>query len=77
MRKSEVREVIDKNSRTYWQNLINEWVHDETDRFILSRFLLDGCTLDKISTEVNMEYINLYRRYKKAINQLLKHTDIK
>lgn len=76
MRKREVREIVDKNSRTYWQNLINEWVHDETDRFILSRFLLDGCTLDKISAELHMEYKNLYARYKKAINQLLQHTDI-
>ena len=76
MRKSEVREVIDKNSRSYWQNLILEWVHDETDRQILSRFLLDGWTLDEIGKEVNMEYQNLYRRYKKAVNQLLKHINL-
>lgn len=76
MRKSEVKETINKNSRSYWQNLILEWVHDETDRQILTRFLLDGWTLEEIGKEVNMEYQNLYRRYKKAINQLLKHIEV-
>ena len=76
MRKSEVKETINKNSRTYWQNLILEWVHDETDRQILTRFLLDGWTLEEIGKEINMEYQNLYRRYKKAVNQLLKHIEV-
>lgn len=76
MRKSEVKETINKNSRSYWQNLILEWVHDETDRQILTKFLLDGWTLEEIGKEVNMEYQNLYRRYKKAINQLLKHIEV-
>lgn len=76
MRKSEVKETINKNSRSYWQNLILEWVHDETDRQILTRFLLDGWTLEEICREVNLEYQNLYRRYKKAINQLLKHIEV-
>lgn len=76
MRKSEVKETINKNSRTYWQNLILEWVHDETDRQILTRFLLDGWTLEMIAGEMNADYKGLYVRYRKALRQLLKHIDI-
>lgn len=76
MRKKEVKEVIDKNSRTYWQNLINEWVHNKTDRTILTRFLLDGVTLEIIAEELDMDYKGLYVRYRKAVRQLIKHTEI-
>ena len=76
MKKSEVKETIDKNSRSYWEHQINEWIHDEIDRKILTLFLLDGRLLKDIADVVGMEYKNMYRRYKKAIRQLLKHSDI-
>jgi len=76
MKKSEVKENIEKNSRSYWENQINEWIFNKTDREILTRCLLDDETLDYIAKDKNMDYTNLFRRYKKAVRQLLKHSDI-
>lgn len=64
---------IDERNRTEWITLINEWVHDEINRKILIRHLLDGKTLSEISLEIGYEPRQTARRYKKALNQLAKH----
>lgn len=65
---------IDTRSRSDWIFLINEWVHDEINRKILIRHLLDGKTLAEVSVEIGYEQRQTARRYAKAINQLAKHT---
>jgi len=65
---------VDERSRSEWVALINEWVHDEINRKILIRHLLDGKTLSEVSVEIGYELRQTARRYSKAINQLAKHT---
>lgn len=65
---------IDNRSRSEWITLINEWVHNEINRKILIRHLLDGITLEKIAEELDYDPRTIANRYKKAINQLSKHT---
>lgn len=64
---------IDNRCRSEWINLINEWIHNEIDRQILIRHLLDGKSLSEVSYEVGYEQRQIARRYKKAITQLSKH----
>lgn len=64
---------INERNRTEWTTLINEWVHDEINRKILIRHLLDGKSLSEVSIEIGYEQRQTARRYKKAINQLAKH----
>ncbi len=64
---------LDDKNRDEWTELINQWVHDEINRKILIRRLLDGISLDEISVELNFERRQLSRRYKKALLQLSKH----
>ena len=64
----------DDRCRSDWIDLINEWVHDEVNRKILVRHLLDGKTLSEISLEIGYEQRQTARRYKKALNQLAKHS---
>ena len=64
---------LDEKTRDEWIELINQWVHDEINRKILIRRLLDGINLDQISAEIGYEKRQTSRRYKKAILQLAKH----
>ena len=43
------RDLINSKSHTEWEHLIYEWVHDEMDRKILSRCLLDGATIENVA----------------------------
>lgn len=67
------REIVDTKSRSEWIYLINEWVHDEINRKILVRHLLDGLTLDEVAKEIDYEPRQTNRRYKKASTQLFNH----
>lgn len=64
---------VDDRCRSEWITLINEWVHDEINRKILIRHLLDNKTLGEVSAEIGYELRQTSARYKKAINQLVKH----
>lgn len=66
-------EIVDNKSRSEWEFLIREWVHDEINRKILIRHLLDGFTLSQIAEEIGYEQRQTNRRYKKASAQLFKH----
>lgn len=67
-------EILDTKSRSEWEHLINEWVHDETDRAMLKRRLLDGLLLRQIEDEFPLYSLDtIKRRLKKSQNQLFKH----
>ncbi len=71
------RELLEGRSRSEWEHLINEWIFDEIDRYILRRKLLDGITYDKITEEVNdpdycMEIGQVKRRFYAASDRLFK-----
>ena len=67
------RDLINSKSHTEWEHLIYEWVHDEMDRKILSRCLLDGATIENVAEEVDLSTVQCYRRCKRAEAQLFKH----
>ena len=66
-------EIVDNKSRSEWEFLIRELVHDEINRKILIRHLLDGLTLSQIAEEIGFELRQTNRRYNKARTQLFKH----
>ena len=66
-------EIVDNKSRSEWEFLIREWIHDEINRKIMIRHLLDGISLGEIAQEIGYELRQTNRRYKKARTQLFKH----
>lgn len=67
------RERINSKNHTEWEHLIYEWVHDELDRKILARCLLDGITVEKVAGEINLSTVQCHRRFKRAEAQLFNH----
>lgn len=70
-------ELLKKNSRTEWVNIINEWVlgrNAQRDRDILIRCVVDGSTTyDRIAEEYAIEKRQVDRIVKKRINELIPH----
>jgi hypothetical protein len=70
-------ELLKKNSRTEWVNIINEWVlgrNAQRDRDILIRCVVDGSiTYERIAEEYAIEKRQVDRIVKKRINELIPH----
>lgn len=70
-------ELLKKNSRTEWVNIINEWVlgrNAQRDRDILIRCVVDGSiTYERIAEEYAIEKRQVDRIVKKRINELVPH----
>jgi hypothetical protein len=70
-------ELLKKNSRTEWVNIINEWVlgrNAQRDRDILIRCVVDGSTTyERIAEEYAIEKRQVDRIVKKRINELIPH----
>lgn len=65
--------IEDSNlDRFAWENLIDRWIFDETDRKILKRKFLDNISLERIAEEIDMSVVQTNRRFKKAKMQLFK-----
>ena len=67
--------IEDSNlDRFEWENLIDRWIFDETERIILKRKFLDNISLEKIAQEkeVNLSSRQVNRRFEKAKKQLFK-----
>lgn len=60
----EYRKTITSSGMTVsaLENLIEEWIFSERDRFILKRLLLDGISYEQISEEVGLS-----TRYTKTV----------
>lgn len=72
MRK-ETQEIVNRKSRTEWLNLIDEWVHNEQDRKMLERHLLDGVAYYPLSIEFFLSEERVKARMREAKKQLFKH----
>lgn len=70
-------ELLKKNSRSEWVNIINEWVlgrNAQRDRDILIRCVVDGSiTYERIAGEYAIEKRQVDRIVKKRINELIPH----
>lgn len=65
--------IINTKCRSEWEYLIREWVHDEKDRKMLTRFLLDGVRLEPLAEEFDMSSVQCQKRIFDAREQLFKH----
>jgi hypothetical protein len=75
MRKEEIATVNSK-SRSEWVTLIQEWVHNEVDRKMLVRYLLDGVKLEPLAEEFDISTVHCQHRVDAAKKQLFKHIKI-
>ena len=68
-------EVLETRCRSEWEHLIDEWIFDERDRYMLKRQLLDGKTISQIAEEVEMSNQQVHARLKKAKQRLFAKLD--
>lgn len=67
-------EIVNSKSRSEWEFLIREWVHNEKDRQMLVRYLLDGgITLETLAEEFELSTVQCQKRVDLAKKQLFKH----
>ena len=67
------RELIDSICREDWEKLIDSWVHNEVDRKMLKRRLLDGIHFEHLAEEFDLSVVHCQARIKKAKTQLFKN----
>lgn len=66
-------DIINSKPRSEWLALIEEWVHDERDRALLRRRLLDNVTLEALAEEFNLSTVGTKKRVARARAQLFSH----
>ena len=73
------KQILDSRPRSEWERLIDEWIYDELDRYILRRYLFDGVTFDKLTEEIQLnrqiEVDMVRRRYHRAFERLLNYAE--
>lgn len=68
------KELINSKPREEWLRLIEQWIHNEKDRAILIRRLLDGICFDELSEEFQpLQIDQIKRRCYAAQEQLFLH----
>ena len=65
--------IINSKSRKEWEELIDNWVHNEVDRKMLKRRLLDGICFEPLAEEFDLSVNHCQSRIKKAKAQLFKN----
>lgn len=71
--------LLNSRPRSEWEALIREWIHNEKDRWLITRRLLDGVPYDtltgeyQLKFEIPLEYDQIRRRCKAAEKQLKTH----
>ena len=65
--------IINAKSRKEWEELIDNWVHNEIDRKMLKRRLLDGICFEPLAEEFEMSVNHCQNRIAKAKKQLFKN----
>lgn len=66
-------DIVNSKSRSEWEALIYEWVHNEVDRKMLSRYLLDGVHLEPLAEEFDLSTVQCQKRVDLAKKQLFNH----
>lgn len=64
---------FDDISTTQIIHLINEWIHNQRDRAILKRRLIDGITYEKLSEEFDMSVKQIKRIVYRCQDKLFRH----
>ena len=62
-------------SNSQIREIINEWIHDERDRAIMSRRLIDGITFERLAEEFDMSDRQIKRIVKRLNDQLFSHME--
>ena len=65
--------LIDTKSRSEWERLICEWVHNEKHRKILIRRFLDGICYEPLAEEFDLSVTQIRHIVTNESNQLFKH----
>ena len=63
-------DIVNRKSRKEWEELIDNWVHNEVDRRMLKRRLLDGICFEPLAEEFELSVNHCQTRVKKAKKQL-------
>jgi len=64
---------FDRLSRTQIDFLINEWIHDQRDRQLVSRRLLDGIIYEKLAEEFDLSVTQVKTICYKSQRKLKEH----
>lgn len=67
------QDIINSKSREEWECLIDNWIHNEIDRKMLKRRLLDGVCLEPLAEEFYLSTVRCQERVSKAKKQLFKN----
>lgn len=65
--------IVDSICRDDWIHLISQWIHNETDRTMIRRWILDGVSAETIAEENYLSVVQTQKRLKRAKEQLFKH----
>lgn len=65
--------IINAKSRNEWEQLIDDWIHNERDRAMLKRRLLDGICFEPLAEEFELSVNHCRDRVTKAKKQLFSH----
>lgn len=60
-------------SRTYIENLIDEWILNERDRNLLKRRMIDGIRFEPLAEEFNLSVRHTKRIVYKLQEKIFKH----
>lgn len=66
-------DVTNSKSRSEWEALIFEWIHNERDRKMLVRYLLDGIRLEPLAEEFDISTVQCQKLVALAKKQLFNH----
>lgn len=64
---------FDNLSRTEIEFLIREWVHDQRDRDLISRRLLDGIVYERLAEEFNLSVTQVKTIVYRTQDKILRH----
>lgn len=67
------QKIVNSKSYDEWVAAIKQWIHNETDRAMLKRQLLDGKTIEAIAEENDLSTVQTQKRLQKAREQLFSH----
>lgn len=67
------KKIVDSLPRDEWIRNITQWVHNEFDRKMLQRQLLDGKSIEAIAEEYDLSTVQTQKRLQKAREQLFSH----
>lgn len=67
------QKIVNSKSYDEWILIIRQWIHNETDRAMLTRQLLDGKTIEAIAEENDLSTVQAQKRLQRAREQLFSH----